>query len=143
MSKRSRSNSRSNSRTRKNNNENQRFEKEITVIFFEMLLMVKLFHWKTYSFSTNKATYELYGTLNDHMDKFIETMLGENGDRMNLTNTKYVSLTDLNSKQALKKKVDKFKRYLTNIDSLGSDLLNIRDEILGDMNKFLYLLTLE
>jgi len=106
-----------------------------------MLLMVKLFHWKTYSFSTHKATDELYGTLNDHMDKFIETMLGENGDRMNLTNTKSISLTDLNSKQALKKKVEKFKRYLTNMDSLGSDLLNIRDEILANLNQFTYLLT--
>ena len=34
--------------------------------------------------------------------------------------------------------------FLENMpDSFGTDLLNIRDEILGDLNKFLYLLTLE
>ena len=48
----------------------------------------------------------------------------------------------------LKSKIDSFKGYLvglTNNKGLSSmtntDLLNIRDEILGDMNQFLYLLT--
>ena len=50
--------------------------------------------------------------------------------------------------EQLKSKIESFKSYLvglTNHKSLGSmtntDLLNIRDEILGDMNQFLYLLT--
>ena len=112
-------------------------------MFFEMLLMVKLFHWKTHNFSTHKATDELYASLNEHMDSFIETLLGQNGDRINLMNKKTINLVDLNSTVILKKKVEQFKHYLTNITTLSSDLLNIRDEILGDMNKFLYLLTLK
>jgi hypothetical protein len=48
------------------------FQKEITVVFFEILLMVKLYHWKTYSYSTHKATDELYSSLNSNFDKFIE-----------------------------------------------------------------------
>ena len=31
----------------------------IVCVFLEMLNMVKLYHWKTYSFSTHKATDEL------------------------------------------------------------------------------------
>jgi DNA-binding ferritin-like protein len=124
------------------------FGKEITVIFFEMLLMVKLFHWKTHSYSTHKATDELYSKLNDDIDKFIEIFLGKTGSRIDLMGQKNISLIDLNSQEQLESKVESFKNYLvglTNNKGLSSmtntDLLNIRDEILGDMNQFLYLLT--
>ena len=50
------------------------FQKEITVVFLEMLLMIKLFHWKTYSYATHKATDKLYTKLNNFKvnDTFIE-----------------------------------------------------------------------
>ena len=67
------------------------FEKEITVTFLEMLLMVKLFHWKTHSFATHKATDELYDSLNEHVDKFIEVLLGKTGNRIDLMNHKTIS----------------------------------------------------
>jgi len=124
------------------------FEKEITVIFLEMLMMIKLFHWKTHSFATHKATDELYESLNGNIDKFIEVLLGKTGSRIDLMGHKTISLIDLNSQEELKSRIEHFKGYLvglTNNKGLGSmtntDLLNIRDEILGDMNKFLYLLT--
>jgi DNA-binding ferritin-like protein len=126
----------------------KKFGKEITVIFFEMLLMVKLFHWKTHSYATHKATDELYSKLNDDIDKFIEILLGKTGSRIDLMGQKSISLIDLNSPEQLKSKIESFKSYLvglTNNKGLSSmtntDLLNIRDEILGDMNQFLYLLT--
>ena len=126
----------------------KKFGKEITVIFFEMLLMVKLFHWKTHSYATHKATDELYGKLNEDIDKFIEILLGKTGSRIDLMGHKSISLIDLNSQEQLKSKIESFKSYLvglTNNKGLTSmtntDLLNIRDEILGDMNQFLYLLT--
>ena len=125
-----------------------KFKKEITITFFEMLLMVKLFHWKTHSFSIHKATDELYSKLNDDIDKFIEILLGKTGSRIDLMGHKSISLIDLNSPDQLKSKIESFKSYLvglTNNKGLSSmsntDLLNIRDEILGDMNQFLYLLT--
>ena len=124
------------------------FNKQIPVTFLEILLMVKLFHWKTHSYATHKATDELYDTLNDHMDTFIEVLLGKTGTRIDLLNNKKISLIDLSSPEQLKAKVEGFKSYLvslTNNKALSNmndnDLLNIRDEILGDLNKFLYLLT--
>ena len=124
------------------------FEKQVTVIFFEMLLMVKLFHWKTYSYATHKATDELYASLNEHMDKFIEVLLGKTGIRINLLNNKKISLIDLSSPEQLKAKIDAYKKYLVSLSSNrainamnDTDLLNIRDEILGDLNQFLYLLS--
>lgn len=126
----------------------KKFQKEITIVFFEMLLMVKLFHWKTHSYATHKATDELYSKLNEDIDKFIEILLGKTGSRIDLMGHKSISLIDLNSQDKLKSKIESFKSYLvglTNNKALSSmtntDLLNIRDEILGDMNQFLYLLT--
>ena len=124
------------------------FQKEITIIFFEMLLLIKLFHWKTHSYATHKATDELYEKFNEHMDKFIEILLGKTGSRIELTDYKKIPLIDLNNQEQLKQKVIDFKDYLVSLDENKSlqtmsntDLLNIRDEILGDMNQFLYLLT--
>lgn len=123
------------------------FEKDVTVVFLEMLMMVKLFHWKTTSYATHKATDELYATLNGHVDKFIEILLGKTGTRTQLMNKKQISLIDLNSQDQLKSKIEQFKTYLINMshhmksDMTNSDLLNVRDEILGDLNQFLYLLT--
>ena len=124
------------------------FQKEITVKFLEMIIMVKLYHWKTYRYSTHIATDELYTSLNEHMDKFIEILLGKSGERTDLMNTTKISLVDNNSFLKFKERLSSFKTYLVNLNRnkammmmSNSDLLNIRDEILGDINKILYLLT--
>ena len=124
------------------------FQKQITIVFFEMIMMVKLFHWKTHSYATHKATDELYASLNEHIDSFIEVLLGKTGSRIDLMNNRTIKLIDLNSQEQLKSKIMSLKSYLVGLDNSkalstmsNSDLLNIRDEILGDLNKFLYLLT--
>jgi hypothetical protein len=124
------------------------FQKQITIVFFEMIMMVKLFHWKTHSYATHKATDELYASLNEHIDSFIEVLLGKTGSRIDLMNNRTIKLIDLNSQEQLKSKIMSLKSYLVGLDNSkalstmsNSDLFNIRDEILGDLNKFLYLLT--
>ena len=141
----------SNAYSRKNRNTGSTmstFQKQITVVFLEMLIMVKLFHWKTYSYATHKATDQLYDSLNDNMDKFIEVLLGKTGSRIDLMNNKTISLIDLNSQESLKSKIMSLKNYFVSLDNnkalstmSNSDLFNIRDEILADLNQFLYLLT--
>ena len=124
------------------------FQKEITVVFLEMLLMIKLYHWKTYSYATHKATDDLYSKLNESIDSFIEVLLGKSGQRINLTDKKSIRLLDLSSPESLKREVEDFKSYLVSLNDnktmkimSNTDLYNIRDEILGHMNQFLYLLT--
>jgi hypothetical protein len=82
------------------------------------------------------------------MDKFIEVLLGKSGMRIDLMNKRQISLYDLNNQDELVSKVNSFKGYLVNLSNnkamkvmTNTDLLNIRDEILGDMNQFLYLLS--
>lgn len=116
----------------------------IVPTFLHMLNTVKLYHWKTTSFSTHKATDELYGTLNEQLDKFVEVMLGkrEMGGRK-LLNVSMIKLGVYSNNDAFKKQIEIYKQFLLDLDdSFGPDLLAIRDEILAEFNKFLYLLSL-
>lgn len=124
------------------------FQKEITVRFLEMLLMIKLFHWKTTSYPTHKATDDLYTKFNLNMDSFVEILLGKSGVRTELTRDKTIRLNDLTSIEELKREVVAFKSYLVSLNDnaamkkmANTDLFNIRDTMLGDMNQFLYLLS--
>lgn len=151
MSKMTRTNT--NKRTKRSKTMTKRststsFDKEITVKFLEMLMMVKLYHWKTHSYATHKATDELYDSMNSNIDKFVEVLLGKTGSRIDLTNRKTISLIDLGSSDKLKERIESFKKYLVNLNQnktiasmSNTDLLNIRDELLADLNQFLYLLT--
>ncbi len=119
---------------------------EITVLFLEMLNTVKLYHWKTHSYAEHKSTDDLYASLNTNIDAFIETLLGiEGGSRINLTTKHSLALNDFSSIEQFKHQIELYKKYLyiMNKSRLGihSDLMNIRDTILGDLNKLTYLLT--
>ena len=124
------------------------FQKEIAVVFLEMLMMVKLFHWKTTSYATHKATDELYTKLNANIDAFIEILLGKSGSRIDLMSNKQIKLVDLSNQEAFKREIETFKGYLVSLNDnkamlsmSNTDLFNIRDTILGDLNQLLYLLT--
>jgi len=138
-------------KTRKNGSPtNQYTEQKIVTMFLQMLNTVKLYHWKTYSYSQHKATDKLYDELGDNVDTFVETMLGKKGDRVNLTGQKTIPLLDYTNVQDFQKEVEKYKTFLIEMNkdaginiTNNSDLLNIRDEILGNLNQFTYLLTLK
>jgi hypothetical protein len=113
-----------------------------------MLNIIKIYHWKTLSYPQHKATDELYESFNGRMDEFVETMLGKTGKRVNLSSTRSIPFYDYTNVTKFKQCIEIFKSYLVNMSNApyfknpeNSDLLNIRDEILGDLNKFTYLLT--
>jgi hypothetical protein len=116
----------------------------LVIMFLRMLNTVKLYHWKTSSHSQHKATDELYTNLNESIDSFVEIMLGKDGSRVNLTNIKSIPLHDYSDLSNFKREVDMYKEYLINLQvntKKDTDLLNVRDEILGHLNQFTYLLT--
>ena len=123
-------------------------DKNIVLMFLQMLNTVKLYHWKTMSYSQHKATDELYSELNSNIDKFIEIMLGKDGSRVDLTHTKSIPLMDYSNISDFASCVEKYKSFLIGMNSNvklsgtgNSDLMNVRDEILGSLNQFTYLLT--
>jgi hypothetical protein len=125
------------------------FESDVVSKFLEMLNNIKLYHWKTYSYATHKATDELYASLGVNIDKFVEVLLGKAQNRIKMR-TKNIPIKDMNSPQEFKREIESYKSYLVSLSNnkaLGAggmtntDLLNIRDEILADLNQFLYLFT--
>jgi hypothetical protein len=121
-------------------------KQQIVIMFLQMLNTVKLYHWKTSSYAQHKATDDLYANLNTNVDTFVETMLGKTGDRVNLTGVKNIPLLDYSNLSSFKQEIEKYKQFLINMRlnaTNNSDLLNIRDEILGNLNQFTYLLTFD
>jgi DNA-binding ferritin-like protein len=118
----------------------------IVCFFMEMLNTIKMYHWNTTSYSQHKATDELYSSLNDNIDHFIEVMLGKKQDRINKIDNHF-RVYNLKSTKQLEKQINFYVTYLNNLHlcfhDKDSDLVNIRDEILADLNKFKYLLTLK
>lgn len=122
-------------------------KQNIVETLLEVLNDVKIYHWNTHSFAQHKATDELYQKLNDHIDKFVEVLLGKREDRISALN-KHLPIKNTHKKKAFRETMYEFREYLIKMDGCldlkrDSDLLNIRDEILADINQFLYLLTLK
>jgi len=117
----------------------------------EMLNTVKLYHWKTGSYAEHKATDELYERLNEHVDKFVEVLLGKSDkhiERLGKIDTIRTFDSAPRARPAdFKERMYEYREFLTDLDRCfdskkDTDLLNIRDEILGDVNQFMYLMTL-
>jgi DNA-binding ferritin-like protein len=115
--------------------------------FLDILNLVKLYHWKTRSYAQHKATDELYAKLNDHIDTFVEVLLGKDQSRIDMVEDKCRRYCEAKTTEDIQSRMHKFRRFLsedigrifsTNTDT---DLLNVRDEILGDINQFLYLMS--
>ena len=134
--------------TQKHRRTNKYTNAYIVAMFLQMLNTVKLYHWKTHSYATHKATDELYSKLNENIDSFVEVLLGKTGSRVNLTGQKTLPLHDYNNETNFKREIEQYKQFLINMNkdadiniTNNSDLLNIRDELLGNLNQFTYLLT--
>jgi DNA-binding ferritin-like protein len=122
------------------------FKQEVVKVFLQILNTVKLYHWKTKSFAIHKATDELYSKLGSNIDSFIEVLLGKEEERIYLPGSSSLSLLDFNSLSDFKKEINIFKNFLIRLNQtlaspINSDLLTIRDEMLKDINQFLYLST--
>jgi len=122
----------------------------ITKKFMEILMMIKMYHWNTSSYATHQATDELYTKINGHMDQFMEIFMGKTGKNIEMKNVESINVMNLSSKNKLVSKITDYKSFLVNLNDnsfmklmTNSDLFNIRDEILADLNQFLYLLSLK
>jgi len=105
---------------------------------------VKLYHWQTKRFARHKATDDLTATLDTNIDAFVESYMGRYG-RPKVSGS--IKLHNF-SESAAKAFVAKETKYLENelprkIGKTDTDLLNLRDTILGDLTKVSYLFTLQ
>ena len=115
--------------------------------FLTMRNQIKLYHWQTGLYSRHKGTDGVIESLDGNIDKFVEVYMGKYGrPKMNSrTNTIQVkNFTEKNAvafvKACIQELIMEVPKGLKKTDT---DLLNIRDEMLGDLNQLLYLFTLE
>ena len=116
---------------------------EIVTTFFNIRDQIKLYHWQTKSFAEHKATDDLVGTLDANIDKFVESYMGRYG-RPYVKRTLPVKNLTVSGVRAF---IGNSDEWMTNklprmLKKTDSDLLNIRDEILADLNQVKYLFTL-
>jgi len=119
----------------------------IVQTFLEMLNTVKLYHWKTHSYAQHKATDELYSKLNENIDTFVEILLGKEESRIKMVE-KRSRLIDSQNTSDFKSRIYEYREFLIDISKYfdakrDTDLLNVRDEILGHINQFLYLMSFD
>lgn len=133
-----------NSKTRKNRNTNTNSFIQNTMNY---LSTIKMFHWTTDSFAAHKATDALYTKLQTFMDLFVETSLGHYHNKKHLKLSSIKVKTIKNNSQ-LHKYTQSYKDHLKNIrktlpDTSQSEMINVLDDILTELDVLLYLLTLE
>jgi len=119
---------------------------EMVTELFRYKNQVHIYHWQTKSYARHKAADQLLENLTDFIDKFMEIYFGKYG-RVNYPSKSNIVVGNMSDDEAvafLNEMVD----YFTNkvplyVDaSKDTDLLNIRDEILGGVNQVKYLFTL-
>jgi len=116
---------------------------EFVKVMFNLQLINKLYHWNTTSFARHKATDQFADSIDPLVDRFVEVFSGRYNIKPYVTdimlNQKFVTddgIVDLIRaiKGYLEREVPKFVN--------DSELLNIRDELLAEINKMNYLLRL-
>ena len=117
----------------------------IQTTLLQMQHQYKILHWQTTSFSQHKSFDEIVSSLVENTDEFIETYMGKYG-RVIATNTFNITLANYKDTDFIAL-TDKYIEFLIGLSNMldaskDSDLLNIRDEILGSLNQLKYLLTL-
>lgn len=108
---------------------------------------LKINHWQTKGVARHEAFGKAYDDLGGLIDEFVEISMGKygrfvlDGDEKNIT---LINLSEMNPSDMIKTCADALIEFSSDLDeSRDTDLLNLRDEMLGLLNKLLYLLTLE
>lgn len=118
----------------------------IIKIFFHMQHSIKLYHWQTTSYPRHMATNTLLNTLNNLIDTFVETFIGKYS-RPSFNSDLVINISELSDDDIIKL-FNRYIKFLSTditkyISPTDTDLLNIRDEMVGLFNKTLYLFTLQ
>ena len=114
--------------------------------FFSMREQIKLYHWQTHIFARHKATDDLLDSLDKVIDEYVEVYMGKYGRPKLTTKTNTFKLQNMNEKMAvrfIKECISYIQGPLVKkLGSTDTELINLRDEMLGDLNKVMYLFTL-
>jgi len=119
---------------------------EVVKFLLETQTQFRILHWQTKSFSRHSAYGRIYDSLDDLIDKFVEVCMGKHG-RPTFTGGYVLAGRDIEELE-LTEFINLVCEYLVGLSEdydpkMDSDLLNIRDEMLAEINQLKYLLTLK
>jgi hypothetical protein len=116
--------------------------------FLHLRDQIKLYHWQTRVYSRHIATDKVLEKLETSIDSYVEIYIGKYGRPRLSGKNATITLQNLTEAGAVRL-VNSAIKYLqgpltkTLKPGVDADLMNIRDEIVGDLNQLLYLFTLK
>lgn len=121
---------------------------KILLSFLTFQTQLRMYHWSTKKYNRHIESGNLYEKIDTLIDQFMETLQGKLGP---VTYKKAMLKLRSTSDSGIVSDMNKFKLFLTrDIDlylnqfsHMNNDLQNIRDEMLGAVNRSLYLFTLQ
>lgn len=120
---------------------------KISLTFLDVINQLKIYHWQTLSYARHKSSCQLITDISEITDKIIETLQGSKSVRLYIPEDfSTITLSNQSDKNIIGLLeyfkvwlIETFPSYLEPIDT---DIINLRDEMLGKINQTLYLFTL-
>jgi hypothetical protein len=121
-------------------------KEEIILKLVQIQNQFRFLHWQTFGDAKHRAYGNIYDNLGDFIDTFAEAMMGKYG-RPDFESEFSIMFQDIKAIN-VQNFLDGITEFLVDMtDQLDSrydtDLLNLRDEMLAEINKLKYLLTLK
>lgn len=107
---------------------------------------IKLYHWQTKVYSRHKATDGVIESLDKSIDMYVETYMGKYGRPKMIARNNMIKIQNLSETtivRFIKNCISHLATQLTRkLKPVDTDLINMRDEMLANLNQLLYLFTL-
>lgn len=115
--------------------------------FLHLRDQIKLYHWQTRVYSRHIATDKILEKLDEAIDSYVEVYSGKYGRSKVSGKNASITLHNLSEAGAVRL-VNSAIKYLQGpltktLKATDTDLMNIRDEMISDLNQLLYLFTLK
>lgn len=119
---------------------------EIIIQLLQMRDQYQVLHWQTTSYARHKAYDMVIDAITEGTDELVEASMGKKGRFEFPDGSAQIQVFNLKSLE-INSFLTANVEFLMSLDKefdekTDTDLLNIRDEILGNINKLKYLLTL-
>jgi len=126
---------------------NNRMSADHIHFFLHLRDQIKLYHWQTKVYARHIATDKMLEQMEKSIDSFVEIYIGKYG-RPKIAGKNAVitlhNLTEAGATRLVNAAIKYLQGPLTKSLQAGSDsdLINLRDELIGELNQLLYLFTL-
>jgi hypothetical protein len=119
-------------------------QRDVLLGFYKWQLLIKSFHFVTKYNVRHEAAGKYLDNFMEDYDKFMEVCMGHHG-QMSMDNEYTIKIGIVND-DTIFYHIDKFGEFLNNLREpyeKHSDLLNILDEMVANLNRLVYLLKLK